>query len=94
MLKDEIAPVKKLYSTTFEFGTMGTGLWSSIDSVKRTIMENQLIQKGSNNDTSVEILESRYREMFYPSEQKWRDKAKEDFIQAMEGVLIYSNIID
>lgn len=94
MLKDKIAPSKSLYSTTFEFGTMGDGLWASIDSVKRTIMENQLIQHGSNNDTTMKILDSRYREMFYPSEQKWRAKAKKDFLQAMEGVMKYNNIIE
>ncbi|WP_404462624.1 M14 family metallopeptidase [Sutcliffiella horikoshii] len=94
MLKDEIAPSKSLYSTTFEFGTMGDGLWASIDSVKRTVMENQLIQYGSDNDTTKKILDSRYREMFYPSERKWRDKAKEDFIQAMEGVMKFNKIID
>ncbi|MCG1020768.1 DUF2817 domain-containing protein [Sutcliffiella horikoshii] len=94
MLKEEIAPSKSLYSTTFEFGTMGDGLWASIDSVKRTIMENQMIHHGSNDEHSKEILDSRYREMFYPSEQKWRDKAKADFIQAMEGVLKFNNMIE
>ncbi|WP_404450433.1 M14 family metallopeptidase [Sutcliffiella horikoshii] len=94
MLKDELAPSKSLYSTTFEFGTMGEGLWASIDSVRRTIMENQLKHHGSNNETTIKILESRYREMFYPSELKWREKAKEDFIQAMEGVMKFNNIIE
>lgn len=94
LLKDEIAPSKSIYSTTFEFGTMGDGLWASIDSVKRTVMENQLIQYGSDNDTTTQILNSRYREMFYPSEKKWREKAKEDFIQAMEGIMKFNKIID
>ncbi|KMJ59375.1 hypothetical protein AB685_00335 [Bacillus sp. LL01] len=93
-LKDEVAPSKNLYSTTFEFGTMGDGLLASIDSVKRTVMENQLVQHGSNNNTANNILESRYREMFYHPEQKWRDKAEEDFLQALKGVLEYQKMID
>ncbi|ART76458.1 hypothetical protein B4U37_10575 [Sutcliffiella horikoshii] len=94
MLKDEIAPSKSLYSTTFEFGTMGDGLLGSIDSLKRTVMENQLVHHGSNNKQTIKVLESRYREMFYPSEQKWPDKAKEDFLQAMEGVMKFNNIME
>ncbi|QFT88994.1 murein peptide amidase A [Bacillus sp. THAF10] len=93
-LKEDIAPSKNLFATTFEFGTMGDGLLASVDSVKRTIMENQLAQHGSKNKTSTRILNSRYREMFYPSELKWRNKAVDDFLQAFEGILKYNKMID
>lgn len=41
-LKEDLSPEKELYSTTFEFGTLGDGTVASIQSLKRTIEENQL----------------------------------------------------
>ncbi|PLR92830.1 M14 family metallopeptidase [Bacillus sp. T33-2] len=86
-LQKEKHPGKKVYSTTFEFGTMGTSTMASIQSLKNTIDENRLFQDGTNNKTTGKIIKNRYLQMFYPSEEKWRVKAAKDFRQALEGVL-------
>lgn len=86
-LKTKIAPQKKLYSTTFEFGTFGEDTMASIQSLKRTIEENQLYQNGTKNKASSDIIHNRYKELFYPSETKWRLKTVKDFRQALTGVM-------
>ncbi|MCD7035183.1 M14 family metallopeptidase [Metabacillus sp. GX 13764] len=86
--KTAIAPEKKLYSTTFEFGTLGDDTIGSIQSLKRTIEENQLFQHGTNSSASRTIIQNRYKEMFYPSEAEWRIKAVKDFRQALNGVMM------
>ncbi|MGD6818971.1 M14 family metallopeptidase [Metabacillus sp. 113a] len=87
------APEKAFYSTTFEFGTLGDGTVDSIQSLKRTIEENQLFHYGSSNELSELIIQARYKELFYPRETKWREKAITDFKQAMTGVLTYKGAI-
>ncbi|HEY2420628.1 MAG TPA: M14 family metallopeptidase [Neobacillus sp.] len=86
-LQKQTKSSKKIYSTTFEFGTLGDGTIASIQSLKNTIDENRLYWQGSTNDVTKEIIKNRYKEMFYPSEEKWRKKAEKDFQQAIKGVL-------
>lgn len=80
---------KELYATCFEFGTLGDDLISSVFSLKYTIEENQNNKYPTNNETSQEIIDARYMEMFFPSEIKWRENAVTSFKKAMNGVLEY-----
>ncbi|SFB06690.1 MULTISPECIES: M14 family metallopeptidase [unclassified Bacillus (in: firmicutes)] len=84
---------KKLYSTTFEFGTLGNSTLASILSLKNTIDENRLFWQGASSKTTEKIVKNRYREMFYPSEEKWREKAIQDFEQGLVGVLDNRGIV-
>lgn len=77
----------KLFSTCFEFGTIGDSFLDSIISMKYTIEENQNHWYSSDNATTNEIVKERYQELFYPTEKKWREKTVEDFTQACKGVL-------
>ncbi|AZB41997.1 DUF2817 domain-containing protein [Bacillus sp. FJAT-42376] len=92
-LAKEKAPDKTFYSTTFEFGTLGDGTVDSIQSLKRTIEENQLYHYGASSDLSKLIIQARYKELFIPAETKWREKAVADFKQAMTGVLTYKGAL-
>ena len=94
MLQKEIAPNKHLYSTTFEFGTLGMDTVASIKSLKNTIDENRLYQNGTNLENTEEIIKNRYREMFYPTDPEWRIKAVKDFRQGLTGVLINREVMD
>ena len=94
MLQKEIAPNKHLYSTTFEFGTLGMDTVASIKSLKNTIDENRLYQNGTNHENTEEIIKNRYREMFYPTDPEWRIKAVKDFRQGLSGVLINREVMD
>ena len=78
---------KNLYSTCFEFGTIGDGFFDSILSLKYTVDENRQYRFPTNNKITEEIVRQNYYELFYPTETKWRTKTIEDFTDAFSGVL-------
>lgn len=78
---------KSLYSTCFEFGTIGDGFLDSILSLKYTVDENRLHRFGASNDVAKQTVMENYKELFYPTEKEWREKTVADFKDAMLGVL-------
>ena len=86
-LREAMGSDTALFSTCFEFGTIGDSFLESIISMKYTIEENQNHWYPSNNDTTNEIIKERYQELFYPTEKEWREKTVEDFALACKGVL-------
>ena len=78
---------KELYSTCFEFGTIGDGFIDSILSLKYTVDENRQNKYPSDNKISSEVVEQNYLELFYPTEMEWRVKTIADFKDATRGVL-------
>ena len=76
-----------LFSTCFEFGTIGDGFLDSILSLKYTVDENRQHWYPSDSAISSEIVKENYNELFYPTETQWREKTIEDFIAATQGVL-------
>lgn len=86
-LRDEKYPSKKLFATCFEFGTFGDSLPAQIRSMRATILENRLFQFGATSDGLRKAVRREYEELFFPSEEKWREKALSDCRQAFEGIL-------
>ena len=78
---------KTLYSTCFEFGTIGDGFFDSILSLKYTVDENRNHWYTSDNAITNEMVKENYYELFYPTETEWRQKTIIDFKDAMLGVL-------
>ena len=76
-----------LYSTCFEFGTIGDGFIDSILSLKYTVDENRQHWYPSYSLITPEIVKQNYYELFYPTETEWRQKTIVDFKDAMLGVL-------
>lgn len=83
-----------LFSTCFEFGTIGDSFLDSIISMKYTIEENQNHWNPSDNNITNQIIKERYYELFYPTEKEWREKTVEDFANACRGVLNAKLIAD
>jgi len=77
----------ELFSTCFEFGTIGDAFFDTILSLKYTIDENRNHWYPSDNATSAEIVRQNYLELYYPTETAWREKTVEDFRTAAMGVL-------
>ena len=77
----------EVFSTCFEFGTIGDGFLDSIISLKYTVDENQQHWYPTQDATSAEIVRQHYLELFYPTETQWREKTVEDFTAAARGVL-------
>lgn len=78
---------KTLFSTCFEFGTIGDSFMDTILSLKYTIDENRQFHFPTNNKITQEIVNENYMELYYPTEKEWREKAIEDFKKAATGVL-------
>ena len=78
---------KNLFSTCFEFGTIGDSFIDSILSLKFTVDENRQHWYPSNNSISSEVVRENYYELFYPTETEWREKTVADFKVAAQGVL-------
>jgi hypothetical protein len=78
---------KALFSTCFEFGTIGDEFFDTILSLKYTVDENRNHWYPTENETTAEIIRQNYLELFYPTETTWREKTVEDFITATLGVL-------
>ena len=86
-LWEKMGSEASLFSTCFEFGTIGDSFLDSIISMKYTIEENQNHWNPTKNKIMNEIVKERYQELFYPTEKEWREKTVEDFAAACEGVL-------
>ena len=86
-LHEQMAADTSLFSTCFEFGTIGDSFLDSIISMKYTIEENQNHWYPSSDATTNAIVKERYQELFYPTEMEWREKTVEDFTNACKGVL-------
>ena len=76
-----------LYSTCFEFGTIGDAFFDTILSLKYTVDENRNHWYPTENPISAEIIRQNYLELFYPTETAWREKTVQDFLAATRGVL-------
>jgi len=86
-LRDAEYPEKGLFACGFEFGTFGDSLFALIRSLRITILENQLRQFGAENESIARAVRQEYEELFFPVEQRWREKALADGRQALEGIL-------
>ena len=78
---------KSLFSTCFEFGTIGDAFFDTILSLKYTVDENRNHWYPTANKTSAQVIHENYMELFYPTETAWREKTVEDFKTAAMGVL-------
>jgi len=85
-LKEEKYPAKRIFATCFEFGTFGDSIIAQIRSMRATILENRLFHFGAHKTKDLIAIKGEYKELFYPSETKWREKAVSDCRQAFQGV--------
>ena len=76
-----------LFSTCFEFGTIGDAFFDTILSLKYTVDENRNHWYPTTNATTEQIIHENYMELFYPTETAWREKTVADFKTATLGVL-------
>jgi predicted deacylase len=77
----------QLYSTCFEFGTLGDSAGAMLKSLRALIDENRLWQHGGGDTLRDEVIRKQFVEAFYPSCSIWRQRAVEDARRALTGVL-------
>ena len=80
-------PDKRLYATSFEFGTLGNSPMAMIRSLGIGVLENRLHWFGAGNPQVRERIERDFRELFAPQDERWRAKAVTDARQAFQGIL-------
>lgn len=72
----------------FEYGTLNSNTTlGSIDSIHRTILENQGYWKGYSSKEEEQSIKNKYKEMFYPSSERWRSKVLTDTEELWKVVL-------
>ena len=86
-LAESMGTDKALFSTCFEFGTIGDEFFDTILSLKYTVDENRNFWYPTGNTISDEIIQANYWELYLPDEIKWREKTVQDFKVAAMGVL-------
>jgi len=92
-IKDSKYSKLEFYAATLEFGTTGTGSIKSIESLKALIARNNVrfIEKNQNIESyAIKLM----KKQFAPKNDKWRQKANQDFIQAMTAILTYKKLVN
>ena len=92
-LQNEKYPDRHLFSCAFECGTYGESLLQRIRSLRTMIFESQLHWHGAKDGKTEQKIRSEFSELYFPVEQKWREKALMDCRQAFEGILSAYEII-
>jgi predicted deacylase len=74
---------QRAVAVTMEFGTIGNGPLSKLQTINRLILENQGFQYGYSNDRIRDAVETAFQDLFYPREDLWRhtviEKARQTF---------------
>lgn len=85
---------KHLYSTTFEFGTLGNTTLSALKTLKAIISENQLFFKGASSVKNRKRIEADFSMLYAPMDPAWRENALQKFDEAAVGILRAEGFID
>lgn len=85
-LRDEKFPNKHVFTCAFEFGTYGESLLSRIRSLRTMIFESQLYWYATRDKKTEEKIRHEFSELYFPAEEKWREKAISDCRKAFEGI--------
>jgi uncharacterized protein DUF2817 len=80
-------PQKRLYATSFEFGTLGDTLYGLFQSPRVMIHENRAYWYGAQNEKVLARAKHGFEELFHPEAKDWREKAVQDADQAFAGIL-------
>ena len=86
-LRQNEFPDKRLYSTSFEFGTLGDTMYGLFQSPRVMIHENRAYWYGTKNEKLLAKAKYGFEELFNPEAKDWKEKAFADGNQAFEGIL-------
>jgi hypothetical protein len=87
-LRNAEFPAKHVFACAFEFGTFGDSVPARIRSLRAMIFESQLHKYGTSDPRTAEKVRHEFRELYFPAELKWRQKALADCRQAFEGIMM------
>jgi hypothetical protein len=82
-----VGSILVLFACAFEFGTFGDSLLQRIRSLRAMVFENQLHSFRAVDEAAAEAIRREFRELYFPLDGAWRQKALADGRQAFEGIL-------
>jgi hypothetical protein len=80
-------PEKRMFSSAFEFGTLGDTYYGLLQSPRVMIHENRAFWYGARDERVLAQARQGFEELFNPSAADWKEKAVADGDQAFEGIL-------
>lgn len=86
-LKTGYPNVKRLYSSSFEFGTYGDTIPDGIRSLRTMVFEMQSSRFGVKNESSRSCIRKQFDDLYDVREPDWVKKAISDAHCALEGIL-------
>jgi hypothetical protein len=86
-------PGRHVFATAFEFGTYGDSLLQRIHSLRTMIFESQCYWHGAVDEATKAKVRHEFRELYFPAETRWREKAVTDCRQAFAGILTAYGVI-
>jgi hypothetical protein len=86
-LRNARFPDKHVFACAFEFGTFGASMLARLRSLMAMIFESQVHWHGAKDKKTIEKIRLEFKELYFPAEPKWREKAVTDCRQAFEGIL-------
>jgi hypothetical protein len=84
---------RRLFSATFEFGTLGDSLFSQYCDRRAVVFENRLHWYGSPSPAVRARVARDFKALFFPEAPDWCAKALADFQQAAEGILRVEGVL-
>ena len=80
-------PNKRLFATSFEFGTLGDTYYGLFQSPRVMVHENRAYWHRAINEKVRAEAKRGFEELFNPSASNWKEKAVKDAEQALKGIL-------
>lgn len=80
-------PQKRIFSTLFEFGTLGNSLKDQIKALQTVINENHFYWRGAEKRDDIDKIKQDMDNLFYPEDQEWRDSVLQKGKTAFDLVL-------
>jgi hypothetical protein len=87
-------PGKHIFASAFEFGTYGSSLLQRIHSLRSMVFESQLHWFGARSPAAAEMIRKEFRELYYPAQEQWAQKAFADCRLAFQGILAAYGLIE
>lgn len=75
------------FACSFEFGTYGDGLLARAKSLAAMILESQNYSYPAISQRTEQKVRQIFKELYFPSEPAWRQKALQDGYAAFKGIL-------
>ncbi len=86
-LRREEFPDRRLFSATYEYGTLGHSPYNRYQGRRAMVFENRLHWYGAASPAVRARVEREFKELFFPEAPDWCAKALADFYQATDGIL-------